>query len=160
MTLAAFFLVLGGILQTAAQGPSLSMIYGGRVISGFGVGMISNLTPVYVAETAPKELRGLLMSLYEMFLVTGGLLAYWTTYGCSLHLAPTSRQWRVPLSIQIILGGIVFAGSFIIIESPRWLAKQNRWDETTRALCYLRGANQDNIELKSELAEMYAQSKF
>jgi MFS family permease len=157
MTIAAFFLLLGGILQTAAQPPSLSMIYGGRVISGFGVGMISNLTPVYVAETAPKELRGLLMSFYEMFLVTGGLLAYWTTYGCSLHLTPTSRQWRIPLSIQIILGAIVLAGSFIIVESPRWLAKQNRWDEATKNLCYLRGATVDDNELKSELAEMHAQ---
>lgn len=75
MTIAACFLLLGGILQTAAQPPALAMVYGGRIISGFGVGMVSNLTPVYVAETAPKELRGLLMSLFEMFLVSGGLLA-------------------------------------------------------------------------------------
>lgn len=71
MTIAALFMLLGGILQTAAQPPHLSMIYGGRVISGFGVGMVSNLTPIYVAETAPKEYRGFLGSLFEMFLVSG-----------------------------------------------------------------------------------------
>lgn len=158
MGVAAFLMIVGGILQTAAQPPGLALIYGGRVISGFGVGMVSNLTPVYVAETAPKELRGFLMSLFEMFLVCGGLLAYWTTYGCSLHLAPTSTQWRVPLSIQIILAAIVLAGSFMICESPRWLAKQNRWDEAATNLCYLRGgADMDSVEIKSELAEMQAQ---
>ncbi|KAH6681817.1 general substrate transporter [Halenospora varia] len=157
MTIAAFFLLLGGILQTAAQPPALAMIYGGRVISGFGVGMVSNLTPVYVAETAPKELRGFLMSLFELFLVCGGLLAYWTTYGCSVHLKPTNAQWRVPLSIQIVLATIVFGGSFLICESPRWLAKQNRWDEATTSLCYLRGLSAEDPELKTELAEIHAQ---
>ncbi|RFU26579.1 hypothetical protein B7463_g9769, partial [Scytalidium lignicola] len=157
MAIAASFMILGGILQTAAQPPSLSMIYGGRVISGFGVGMVSNLTPVYVAETAPKELRGMLMSLFEMFLVSGGLLAYWTTYGSSLHLPATGKQWRLPLSIQIILAAIVLAGSFFICESPRWLAKQNRWDEAGQNLCYLRGTVLEDLETKSELAEMRAQ---
>ena len=158
MGIAAFLMIVGGVLQTAAQPPALAMIYGGRIISGFGVGMVSNLTPLYVAETAPKELRGLLMSLFEMFLVSGGLLAYWITYGCSLHLAPTSKQWRIPLSIQIILAAIVLAGSFVICESPRWLAKQNRWDEAAKNLCYLRGgADVVDLEIKSELAEMHAQ---
>lgn len=133
------------------------MIYGGRVISGFGVGMVSNLTPVLVAETAPKELRGLLMGFFEMFLVCGGLLAYWTTYGCSLHLHPTSRQWRIPLGIQIILSAIVLLGSFLILESPRWLAKQNRWEEAEKALCYLRGSTSEDLEIKTEIAEMHAQ---
>ncbi|KAF7954508.1 hypothetical protein EAE96_005629 [Botrytis aclada] len=157
MTIAAAFFMLGGILQTAAQPPSLSMIYAGRVIAGFGVGMVSNLTPVLVAETAPKELRGFLMGLFEMFLVSGGLLAYWTTYGCSLHLEATSKQWRIPLSIQIILAAIIMIGSFLIIESPRWLAKQNRWDEAEHALCYLRGSTSEDLDIKTEIAEMHAQ---
>ncbi|KAI9647783.1 hypothetical protein NHQ30_004171 [Ciborinia camelliae] len=157
MTIAACFLMIGGILQTAAQPPSLSMIYAGRVISGFGVGMVSNLTPVFVAETAPKELRGFLMGLFEMFLVCGGLLAYWTTYGCALHLHPTSKQWRVPLGVQIILAAIIILGSFFIIESPRWLAKQNRWDEAEKSLCYLRGSTSEDLDIKTEIAEMHAQ---
>ncbi|TVY86777.1 putative quinate permease [Lachnellula willkommii] len=157
MTIAALFMLLGGILQTDAQPPHPSMIYGGRVISGFGVGMVSNLTPIYVAETAPKEYRGFLGSLLEMFLVSGGLLVYRTAYGSSLHLQPTSKQWRVPLSLQIILAAVVLGGSFIIVESPRWLGKQNRWNEATASLCYLRGASFEDEEIKTELAEMRAQ---
>jgi MFS family permease len=156
MTIAACFMLIGGTLQTSAQPPSISMIYGGRVISGFGVGIVSSLTPMYIAETAPKQLRGLLMSFTELSLVGGSMVAYWAVYGCSLHLKPTSKQWRIPLSLQIILGTIILAGSFIIVESPRWLAKQDRWDEATNALQWLRGASSVE-EVKAELAEIHVQ---
>jgi sugar porter (SP) family MFS transporter len=155
-TIAACFMLLGGTLQTSAQPPHISMIYGGRVISGFGVGIVSSLTPMYIAETAPKQLRGLLMAFTELSLVVGSMVAYWTVYGCSLHLKPTSKQWRIPLSLQIILGAIIVTGSFIIVESPRWLAKQDRWDEATSALQWLRGTTSEH-ELKAELAEIHAQ---
>ena len=119
--------------------------------------MVGNFTPVYLAEIAPKQLRGLLMAFFETFLVVGGLLAYWTAYGCSLHLKPTSKQWRIPLSIQTVLGAIVLSGSFILIESPRWRSKQNRWDAAATALASLRGSASDESEFKIELAEMHAQ---
>lgn len=59
---AGLFFLLGGILQVAASGPSLRMIYGGRVVAGLGVGLISNVAPVFVAECSPKHLRGILVS--------------------------------------------------------------------------------------------------
>ncbi|KUJ11555.1 general substrate transporter [Mollisia scopiformis] len=156
MTIAACFMLLGGTLQTSAQPPSISMIYGGRVISGFGVGIVSSLIPMYIAETAPKQLRGLLMSFTELSLVLGSMVAYWTVYGCSLHLKPTSKQWRVPLSLQVVLGAIILSGSFIIVESPRWLGKQDQWDEAAKALQWLRGASSSE-EVRVELAEIRAQ---
>lgn len=54
-------ILLGGILQTAATGPTLALIYAGRVIAGLGVGMISNISPVFVAEVSPKHLRGVMV---------------------------------------------------------------------------------------------------
>lgn len=62
--LAGLLFMLGGILQTAASGPTLGMIYGGRVISGLGLGMVSNVAPVFVAESSPKELRGFLVKTF------------------------------------------------------------------------------------------------
>ncbi|CAK7243802.1 MAG: hypothetical protein STHCBS139747_005330 [Sporothrix thermara] len=157
LAIAAAFVLVGGVLQTAAQGPSLSMIYGGRVIAGFGVGIISNVAPVFVAECAPRELRGIMMSLFEMFLVSGGMLAYWTTYGCSLHMAATSRQWRVPLSIQVVLSAIVILCMLFVPESPRWLARQDRYQDAITSLAYLRGASPDDDEVRLEMAEIRTQ---
>lgn len=63
LAIAGAFFLLGGILQVAASGPTLALMYAGRVIAGLGVGMISNVAPVFVAETAPKHLRGIMVSL-------------------------------------------------------------------------------------------------
>lgn len=63
LAVASFLFLLGGILQVAASGPTLGMIYAGRVIAGLGVGLISNVAPVFVAECSPKELRGVNVSL-------------------------------------------------------------------------------------------------
>ncbi len=97
------------------------------------------------------------MGAFEMFLVSGGMLAYWTVYGCSLHMRPTSKQWRAPLSLQIILAVLVMAGSLVTCESPRWLARQGRWDEAVQALCVLRGAKEDDGDIVGEIAEVKAQ---
>lgn len=97
------------------------------------------------------------MSLFEMFLVSGGMLAYWTTYGCSVHLPPTAAQWRTPLSLQIVLAALVIISTFMIPESPRWLAKQDRYEEAIKNLCYLRNAAPDDAEIIDEIAEIRAQ---
>ena len=61
LALAGTWLMIGGILQTAAQGPTLGMVYAGRVVSGLGIGQVSNIAPVFAAECAPKELRGVMV---------------------------------------------------------------------------------------------------
>ena len=155
--LAAFLVLIGGILQTATQIPHLSMLYGGRVVAGLGIGVLSSVCPVFVAECAPAELRGIMMSAFEMFLVSGGMLAYWTVYGCSVHMLPSSRQWRVPFSLQIVLSVLVMFLTFFIVESPRWLAKQGRWEQATDSLCYLRSARPEDPELLLEIAAIKAQ---
>ena len=83
-------------------------------------------------------------------------MAYWSVYGCSVYMLPTSKQWRTPLSLQIILAGLAIAGSFLACESPKWLAKQGSWDEAIKSLCKLRGASEDEKEIIQKLAEMRA----
>ncbi|KAH8646769.1 general substrate transporter [Xylariales sp. PMI_506] len=156
VAIAGFFLLLGGVLQTAASG-TLALMYAGRVIAGLGVGLISNVAPVFVAEAAPKQYRGVMMGLFEMFLVTGGMIAYWTTYGCSLHLPVSSKQWRVPISLQIVLASLVLISTLLVPESPRWLAKQDRYEDAAKNLGLLRGAAPDSAEVVDELAEIRAQ---
>ena len=102
-----------------AQTSDIGYIYGGRVVSGLGLGMVSNLAPVYMAECAPRHLRGVLVGLFQLCLVAGGMLAcvepcgaaltrrsYFITYGASLHLTG-DVVWRLPLGFQAVPAGIM-----------------------------------------------------
>lgn len=97
-----------------SQTEDASFLYLGRLLTGFGVGIISFTVPVYIAEIAPKHLRGGLGTVKMLSLTTGITMAYL----CGIFL-----DWR-PLAIVGVIPCIfLFIGLFFIPESPRWLAK-------------------------------------
>ena len=157
ISIAGGFVLLGGILQTAANAPSLAMVYAGRTIAGFGVGMITNTVPVFVAECAPKHLRGAMISAFDLFLIIGGLIGFFVTYGCAIHLPATDVQWRVAMCIQIPLALLVVASPWVLAESPRYFAKKGNWVGAVSSLCKLRSALADDNEIVEEIAEIRAQ---
>src|SRR5579859_8051588 len=73
---AATFCLGAGLTCGANAERGLSLIYGGRVIAGFGIGIASNLTPIYIAEISPPAVRGQLVGLYELGWQLGGLLGF------------------------------------------------------------------------------------
>ncbi|KAF2241946.1 quinate permease [Trematosphaeria pertusa] len=147
--------LIGAAVQTAAH-HEIGMIYGGRVIAGLGIGGMSSVTPVFVSENCPPEVRGRIAGLFQEFLVIGSTFAYWLDYGVSLHIPVSTKQWRVPVGIQIIPGGIMLIGLCFLKESPRWLMKQGRHDEAARSLAHIRCESVDSPEVVSELAEIRA----
>ena len=154
MALAVVFLV-GASVQTAAT-HDLAYIYAGRVVAGLGVGGMSAITPIFVAENCPPEVRGRITGLFQEFLVIGVSIAYWLSYGVSLNIAPSTKQWRIPVGFQLVPGGIMLIGLFFLKESPRWLMKQGRYDEATTSLAYMRNEEPGNTEVQRELAEIKA----
>lgn len=99
---------------------------------------MSSITPVFVAENCPAEVRGRISGLFQEFLVLGSTFAYWLDYGVSIHIPQSTKQWRVPVGIQMIFGGLMLIGLSFLKESPRWLAKQGRYTEATANLAYMR----------------------
>ena len=69
--------IVGAVLQTIAGASSggLNLIYVGRVLAGFGIGGISAIAPTYVSECAPKEIRGRITGLFQVFVATGVLVS-------------------------------------------------------------------------------------
>ena len=147
--------LIGAAVQTAAH-HSLGMIYGGRVIAGLGIGGMSAITPVFVSENAPAARRGRIAGLFQEFLVIGSTFAYWLDYGVSLRIPVSTKQWRVPVAIQLIPGGVMLAGLFLLKESPRWLMKQGRHTEAAISLAHIRCEDPDHPEVIQELAEIRA----
>lgn len=145
----------GAAVQTGAT-YSIVQIYVGRFVAGLGVGGMSAVTPVFVAENAPAATRGRIAGLFQEFLVIGSTFAYWLDYGVSIHLPSTSQQWRVPVAVQLIPGGLMLVGLFFLKESPRWLVKAGRHAEGLESLAYIRNLPADDGSVAREFAEIKA----
>ena len=151
----AVVFLLGAAIQTGAH-HNIGMIYGGRVVAGLGIGGMSSITPIFVAENCPPEVRGRITGLFQEFLVMGSTFAYWLDYGVSLHIPVSTKQWRTPVGLQLIFGGFLFIGLFFLKESPRWLMKQGRYEEATESLAYMRCESISDPDVLKEIAEIRA----
>jgi MFS family permease len=126
--------ILGGALQTSAQG--LSYLFSGRCFAGVGVGFLCMVIPLYQAEISHPSIRGRITALQQFMLGIGALVASWVSYGTFIGLE-TEAQWRVPLGIQLIPAVFLGALIFLFPESPRWLIDHGRSDEGLSTLARL-----------------------
>ncbi|KAI4301309.1 hypothetical protein L6164_034599 [Bauhinia variegata] len=106
----------------------------GRLATGYGMGMFSYVVPVFIAEIAPKELRGSLTTLNQFMIVTAVSVAF---------IIGTILSWRALALTGLIPCAILIFGLFFIPESPRWLAKRGREREFEASLQKLRGEDAD-----------------
>ncbi|XP_058725305.1 sugar transporter ERD6-like 6 [Vicia villosa] len=111
-----------------------SFLYMGRLLEGFGVGIISYTVPIYIAEISPQNLRGSLVSVNQLSVTIGIMLAY---------LLGLFVEWRFLAILGIIPCTLLIPGLFFIPESPRWLAKMGMTEEFERSLQVLRGFETD-----------------
>nr|KJB63649.1 hypothetical protein B456_010G009900 [Gossypium raimondii] len=111
-----------------------SFLYMGRLLEGFGVGIISYTVPVYIAEIAPQNLRGSLGSVNQLSVTLGIMLAY---------LLGLFVEWRILAVLGILPCTILIPGLFFIPESPRWLAKMGMTEDFETSLQVLRGFDAD-----------------
>ncbi len=111
-----------------------------RFIGGLGIGGSSVLAPVYIAELAPADLRGRLVGMFQINVVLGILLAYFSNY-CIATLGLGAFEWRWQLGVAAVPALLFFLMLFGIPQSPRWLATQHRIDEARSVLTLLRSSN-------------------
>lgn len=114
------------------------------------------LVPLYIAEIAPPKLRGRLGTVYQFFNTAGIMVSYWINFG-TLHNLPTGdEQWRIPLAVQLVPGGLLAMGMAISPESLRWLSLKGRDEDLKKTLVKLRDLPEDHPEIQEELAEIEA----
>ncbi|GAB9477205.1 Major facilitator superfamily, partial [Globisporangium polare] len=114
-----------------------------RVIQGFGVGNSSFSLPIFGAEMAPKELRGLLSGFMQMTIVTGLLVANIV----NLIVENNPHGWRVTNGVAMAPPIIVMLGIFFVPESPRWTYQHKGKDAAEAALKRLRQTENVGREL-------------
>ncbi|KAJ0159093.1 Quinate permease [Colletotrichum tanaceti] len=151
----AVVILLGVVLQAVSLG-KLAPIFVGRFIAGLGVGAASSINPLYVSENAPRAIRGLLTGLYQLFIVTGGMIAFWINYASDLHFTG-KLKYIFPLAIQGLPSLLLLICMLFCNESPRWMARQDKWEEAKRILAVLRNLPENHPYLEDEFQEIVDQ---
>jgi sugar porter (SP) family MFS transporter len=141
---------LGGATQAAAAG--LPTLYTGRLLAGSGIGLLSMIAPLFIAESASKEGRGALISLQQLLITVGIFAASCSNaalyaYGAALRDA----QWRAALAVQCIPGLALLGAVASIPPSPRWLVLVGRLQEAHEVVALLRERAVDDPAVTSEV---------
>ncbi|KAJ0054399.1 hypothetical protein Pint_01109 [Pistacia integerrima] len=116
----------------------------GRLATGYGMGVFSYVVPVFIAEIAPKNLRGALTAVNQLMICTAVSVAF---------IIGTVITWRALALTGLVPCAILLFGLFFIPESPRWLAKTGKGKEFEVALQKLRGKDADISEEASEIQD-------
>lgn len=142
LLVASILFLLGSGLSMTAVG--FASMVTARIILGFAVGSASALTPAYLAELADAPHRGSLGTMFQLMITAGILLAYVSNLGFLHHNLLGIRDWRWMFGSALIPAAILFIGSLILPESPRYLVEKGNIDEARNVLHELRkNTNED-----------------
>lgn len=113
------------------------------------------VAPLYISEIAPPEIRGTLLVLQELCIVTGIVIAFYITYA-TRHIQ-SHWSWRLPFLIQMAPAIILCAGVFMLPYSPRWLSQQGRDEEALTTLAKIRELPTTDDRVMREWCEIRAE---
>uniref|UniRef100_A0ACD5UDI4 Uncharacterized protein n=1 Tax=Avena sativa TaxID=4498 RepID=A0ACD5UDI4_AVESA len=133
----------GALIMAFAPDPAIIIF--GRVFVGLGVGMASMTAPLYISEASPARIRGALVSTNGLLITGGQFMAY--LINLAFTKVPGTWRWMlgiagVPALLQLLL-------MFTLPESPRWLYRQGRKEETLVILRKIYPANEVDQEMES-----------
>lgn len=145
--------IVGVIIQIATEYAWYQIVIG-RLIAGFGVGGLSVLTPMYQSETAPRQIRGALVSAYQLFITLGIFLANLVNLGTEAR--PDRSSWRITMGVGFIFPVIMALGMLILPETPRYDYRKGRVDRARTTIAKSYGVPESHWEVSREIKEIKA----
>ena len=156
-------ILAGALFTTSAVGTALSNAFDVfvvfRLLGGVGIGLASNLSPMYIAEISPAEMRGRFVAINQLTIVIGILAAQLVNWMIAQPVPETATAldilnswngqigWRWMFGAETVPAVFFFLALFFVPESPRWLVK-NGQDESARiVLSNIGGADYGSFEL-------------
>lgn len=143
--------IVGNIICITTQYKWYQVVIG-RLVDGFGIGALSVLTPMYQSETAPRQVRGALVSAYQLFITLGIMVSYCVNYGT--EAIESTASWRITMGIGFVAPAIMAAGMLVMRESPRWQYRKGGEIEAARTLALVSGVSEEHPEVQRELQEI------
>lgn len=139
---AGIIFVIGAIVS--ALSPDTFILVVSRVVIGVAIGVASAVAPVYISEIAPPDIRGRLVTFFQLAVTVGILVAYLV----GLAFANTEEGWRWMLGLGAIPALALVIGIVRLPASPRWLLMVGREDDARAALQRVRTEGPEAIELE------------
>lgn len=124
-----------GLPAILPESVSLMVVF--RIIGGLGIGIASMAAPTYIAEIAPAEKRGVLVSFYQLAIVTGFFVVFLATYFIGESFSAeenVTEGWRWMFWSELIPCTLFLVLTFFIPKSPRWLVISGRDQEALEVL--------------------------
>ena len=152
----AIIFAAGAIFCAAAQSPLMLVV--GRIIVGLGIGLSSSTVPVYISEVAPADARGWQVSLFQLAITVGILLAYIVDYAFA-----QMQSWRWMFGFALVPAAIFGTGMLFLPESPRWLLRNGKREKAREILTRVRGTtdvSREISEIEQSLAHAEEKGKF
>ena len=132
LILGAALFVVGSLLCGGAWSPDT--LIAARFILGLAIGIAAFTAPLYLAEVASEDVRGAMISIYQLMITIGIFIAFLSDTAFSY-----SGNWRWMLGVIAIPGALFLVGLLMLPDSPRWLIMRQRKDEAIGVLQRLRG---------------------
>jgi sugar porter (SP) family MFS transporter len=137
----AVIFAIGAIVCAAA--PSTTVLIIGRIIVGLGIGLSSGTVPVYISEVSPPAARGWTVSIFQLAITVGILLAYVVDYAFA-----SIQGWRWMLGLAVVPAAVFAVGMIFLPESPRWLARKGHHEAARKVLGRIRTSAGADAEMK------------
>jgi MFS family permease len=105
---------------------------------------------VYINEMVPANIRGVVMTFWQMFYSVGSFIAYWVRFGCSRHEARLGEwDWRMVIVFQLLMPILIISQVFFLPDTPRWYIQKG--DRVDLARAALRRVRDTDAEVEDEL---------
>jgi MFS transporter, SP family, galactose:H+ symporter len=138
-------IIFGVFAVATGLANGLGLFLAARFVVGLAIGVTSMITPLYIAELAPTSIRGALVTLNQLAIVTGIVAAYYVDY-----LFSARSNWRAMFISAVIPSVLLLIALIFLPESPRWLATRGRFEDARRVL----GRVEQADEVERNLAEL------
>ncbi|KAL6366120.1 hypothetical protein LRP88_00216 [Fusarium phalaenopsidis] len=124
----------------------------GRLVTGFGIGSLSVVVPMYQSESSPAIIRGILVSTYQLFITLGIWTAEMVNWGTETKA--DSASWRIPNGLSFLWSLILGAGILFLPESPRYAYRKGREEEARNTIARLAGLEPNAPSVNRQIADI------